>query len=92
MFWKLLLGNHLRLAITTLVEVIFLALLHITWKLSAYGGGVLPTVVCHNGVRILVILGSTSKLLQQRRVTLPMQQMILIGMFPRLTIYASGRS
>jgi hypothetical protein len=62
----------------------------ITWKLLAYTGGWLWTVVCHVEWRIVIKLRSAWTWLLWRRVTISMWQIRLIGVFPRSTAFASG--
>jgi len=88
--WKLLLGKHLKLTITTLVKIISWPLWPITWKLLVYAGGWLQTVVCYIQWKIVTNLHSFSKQLLWRRVTVPMWQMILIGVLLWSTVFASG--
>ena len=59
--WELLLVKDLRLAITTLVEVIFLPLWPITCISLAFASGWLRTVVCHVEYRMVLKQRSTSK-------------------------------
>jgi len=90
--WWQLLGQHLRLAITTLVEVISLRLWPITWKSVACAGVWLWTVVCHVEWRLEIKLWSAWKWLLWRRVSIPMKRMLFIGVLPRLTVLASDSS
>jgi len=90
--WEPLLGEHLRLAITTLVEVISLSLWPIPGKLLAYTGGCVWTVVCHVEWRMEIKLQSAWRWLLWRRVTILMRRMILIGVFARSPVFACGSS
>jgi len=89
--WNLRRGEHLRPAITTLVEVILLSLWPIPWILMACAVGWLRTA-CHVEWRIVIKLWSAWKWLLWRRITIPMWQMILKGMFPKWTVFACGSS
>jgi len=89
--WQLQRGEHLRPAISTLVHVICLRRWPITWIFLARAAGRLRTV-CHVEWRLAIKLRSTMKWLLCRRVTVPLRQMILIGVLPKLTLFASGMS
>jgi len=90
--WEQLRVEHLRPTITTLVEVISLPQWHTTWKFLSCTGGWLWTVVCHVEWRMVINMWSTWKLLLWRRVTRPIPQMILIGVFRWSTVSAQGNS
>jgi len=87
--WKLGRGVHLRPAITALVEVMFLALLLITWKSLACAGGWWRTVH-HRESRMVKKLQSAWNQLLWWQVTIHMLRMILIGVLPKSTAFASG--
>jgi len=78
-------GEHLRATITTLVDVIFLPLWPITWISWVCTGGWVLTMSCVEW-RMVMKLRSAWKWLLWRQVTIPMWQMILIGLFPKLTV------
>jgi len=84
-------GEHFRPAITTLVLVIFLPQWPITWISLACAAGRLWTV-CHVEWRLVIKLHRAWKWLLWRRVTIPLWGMILNGVFPKLTVIASGMS
>jgi len=91
LYWELLRGKHVILALTTLGVVISLPQWPITWIVWAYAGGWLRMVVCHDEWRMVIPLRSAWNWLLWRRTTIPMGRMIMIGVFPRLTVFASGR-
>jgi len=94
--WQLLFcnlprGEHLRPTLTTLVKVISLPLWPITCIALACAGGWLWTV---REVEwwVLIELRRAWKWFLWRRVTIAIQQMILISLFPQSTSVASGSS
>jgi len=90
--WELRSGEHLRPVITTLVQVISLPQWPITWRISlACAAGRLRTV-CHIEWELVIKLQSGWKWLLWRRVIVPFRRMILIGVFPKLTVFASSMS
>ena len=82
-------GEHFRPAITTLVQVISLPQWSITWISLACAPCRLQTV-CYIEWRLVIKLWSAWKWLLWRRATVPLRRMILIGVFPQLTVLASG--
>jgi len=89
--WNMQRGEHLRPTITNLVGVISLPLWPITWISLACAGGWVQTV-SHVECRMEITLWRAWKWLRWRRVTIPRQWMMLIGLFPKSTVVASGRS
>jgi len=82
-------GEHLRPAITTLVQVISMPWWPIAWIFLACTAARLWTV-CHGEWRLVIKLQKTWKWLLRRRVTIPLRWMLLIGVCPILTVFASG--
>jgi len=91
LFWNLWRGEHLRPTKTTLVELISTPRWPITWITLPCAGGSLITV-CHVEWRVLIELWSAWKWWWWRQVTIGMWRLILIGLCPKSTVFASGSS
>jgi len=89
--WELRRGEHLRTGITSLVQVISLPRWPITWKSLACAASRLRTV-CHVEWRLVMKLRSAWNWRLWRRVIIPLRWMILISVFHKLTVFASGMS
>jgi len=87
--WELGRWEHLGPTITTLVQVTSLPQWPTTWKSLACAAGRLQTV-CHVEWRLVIKLRSAWKCRLWTRVTVPLRWMILIGVIPKFSVFASG--
>ena len=82
-------GEHLSPSINTLADIISYPLWLISWISLGCTGGWLRNL-CYGEWRLLIKLRSAWKWVLWRRVTIAMQPMILIGLFPKSTVFARG--
>jgi hypothetical protein len=91
LLWQLPRGDHLRSALTTLVQVISLPWWPISWIAVPCAAGRLQTVGDIEW-RLVIKLFRAWKWLQLRRLNVLLRWIILIGVFVKFTIFASGMS
>jgi len=90
--WAQFRGEHLRLTITTLREVLSLPQWPITSISLPCTGGWLRTIQCHVEWRRVRNLRSATIWVLWMSVTIPMRRMILIGVSSGSTLNTSGSS
>jgi len=84
-------GEHLRPAITAVVEVKYLSLWPTTWIFFGCTKCSFRTA-CHVEWRLLITMQRAWKCLLWRGLTIAMRQLILIGVFRKSSVFAKGSS